>query len=138
LVVEASMKSGSLTTSRLVGDQNRGLLTIPDSINSLLSKGYHALIRNGAKLVETVEDIIAGLNDNIDLSDSLLPSEVDQISSANSQDPEHKKVLDSKGYDPVSIDSLIDRSGFRVRVVSSILLILELNGQAIHNVNSMY
>lgn len=91
------MKSGSLITSRLVGDQNRGLLTIPDSINSLLSKGYHALIRNGAKLVETVEDIIAGLNDNIDLSDSLLPSEVDQISSANSQDPEHKKVLDSMG-----------------------------------------
>lgn len=132
------MKSGSLITSRLVGDQNRGLLTIPDSINSLLSKGYHALIRNGAKLVETVEDIIAGLNDNIDLSDSLLPSEVDQISSANSQDPEHKKVLDSMGYGPISIDSLIDRSGFRVRVVSSILLILELNGQAIHNVNSMY
>ena len=138
LVVEASIKSGSLITARLASEQNREIFAVPGSIHSPLSKGCHALIRNGAKLAETVEDILEELQHHIDLSDSLPPSEVDQISSVNSQDPEHKKVLDSMGYEPINIDSLINHSGLGVEVVSSILLILELNGQVTHNGNGVY
>ena len=141
LVVEASIKSGSLITARLAGEQGREVFAIPGSIHSPLSKGSHALIRNGAKLVETVEDILEELKHHIDLSEpstQIDDNQVGFITTSLTQDPEHKKVLDSMGYDPISIDHLIDRSGLDVQVVSSILLILELNGQVSHNGNGVY
>ena len=141
LVVEASIKSGSLITARLAGEQGREVFAIPGSIHSPLSKGSHALIRNGAKLVETVEDILEELKHHIDLSEPSTQIDDNQVgfrTTSLTQDPEHKKVLDSMGYDPISIDHLIDRSGLDVQVVSSILLILELNGQVSHNGNGVY
>ncbi len=141
LVVEASIKSGSLITARLAGEQGREVFAIPGSIHSPLSKGSHALIRNGAKLVETVEDILEELKHHIDLSELSTHMDGNQVASSTTnhkQDPEHKKILDSMGYEPISIDNLIDRSGLDAEVVSSILLILELNGQVTHNGNGMY
>ena len=141
LVVEASSKSGSLITARIAGEQGREVFAIPGSIHSPLSKGCHALIRNGAKLIETVAEILEEVKNHIDLSDS-----VHQVSLSanepdlgqNSIDPDYEKVLNSMGYDPISIDNVIEQSGLGAEVVSSILLILELNGEITHNGNGSY
>jgi DNA processing protein len=139
LVVEASMKSGSLITARLAIDQGREVFAIPGSVHNPLSKGGHNLIRNGAKLVETVEDILEELKLHID-PDSLNNHHnlVANCEQENVLDPQHEKILNSMGHEPISIDTLIERSGLGVEVVSSILLILELNDQVSHHGNSIY
>ena len=146
LVVEASLKSGSLITARLASEQNREVFAIPGSIHSPLSKGPHKLIRHGAKLVETEEDILIELQHHINLDEN---KPEDQQSNLNAmrthpsdnqhdQDPEHKKLLACMGYEPISIDRLIESSSLSVEVVSSMLLILELNGDVMHNGNGIY
>jgi len=136
LIVEASLKSGSLITARLANEQNREVFAIPGSIHSPLSKGPHNLIRHGAKLVETEEDILIELQHHINLHE-IKPEE--QIQEAqHQQDPEHEKILACMGYEPVSIDRIIQSSGLNVAAVSSMLLILELNGEVMHNGNGVY
>ncbi|MBT8113530.1 MAG: DNA-processing protein DprA [Gammaproteobacteria bacterium] len=139
LVVEASVKSGSLITARLAIDQCREVFAIPGSIHNPLSKGGHSLIRNGAKLVETVEDILEELNHQID-PDSLNNRHelVTNSEQKSVLDPQHEKILNSMGHEPISIDTLIERSGLGVEIVSSILLILELNDQVSHHGNGIY
>jgi len=139
LVVEASMKSGSLITARLATEQGREVYAIPGSIHNPLSKGGHTLIRNGAKLVETVEDVLEELKHHIDL-DSIESNQefVSDDKQDSALDPQHEKILESMGHDPISIDALIERSGLGVEVVSSILLILELNNQVSHHGNGIY
>ncbi|MGH1536665.1 MAG: DNA-processing protein DprA [Gammaproteobacteria bacterium] len=139
LIVEASLKSGSLITARLALEQGREVFAIPGSIHNPLSKGTHNLIRNGAKLVETVEDVLEELKHHIDLN--ALSSE--QNIAVNTQntlplDPQHEKILNSMGHEPISIDTLIERCGLEVGEVSSILLILELNNQVAHHGNGIY
>lgn len=139
LVVEASMKSGSLITARLANEQGREVFAIPGSIHNPLSKGGHTLIRNGAKLVETVEDILEELKHYID--PNILKSNNEIAASTAQQDeldPQHEKILNNMGHEPISIDSLIDRCGLEVEVVSSILLILELNDQVSNHGNGIY
>jgi len=139
LVVEASMKSGSLTTARLATEQGREVYAIPGSIHNPLSKGGHTLIRNGAKLVETVEDVLEELKHHIDLESIESNQEFDSEGKQDSAlDPQHEKILASMGHEPISIDALIERSGLGVEVVSSILLILELNNQVSHHGNGIY
>ena len=137
LVVEASLQSGSLITARLAGEQGREVFAIPGSIHSPHTKGCHALIRNGAKLVETVDDILEELKQLVDLNQI---ENVEQFSMSSDEklDIEHKKILDCMGYEPISIDNLISKSELDVEVVSSILLILELNGHVIHSGNGVY
>ncbi len=139
LVVEASVKSGSLITARFAIDQCREVFAIPGSIHNPLSKGGHSLIRNGAKLVETVEDILEELNHQID-PDSLNNRHelVTNSEQKSVLDPQHEKILNSMGHEPISIDTLIERSGLGVEIVSSILLILELNDQVSHHGNGIY
>ena len=142
LVVEASMKSGSLITARLANEQGREVFAIPGSIHNPLSKGCHTLIRNGAKLVETVDDILIELKHHIDLN----APHVGETSADNSRkrisaepsDPQHAKILNCMNHEPMSIDEIIQHSGLAVEVVSSILLILELNNQVIHHGNGVY
>ncbi len=139
LVIEASIKSGSLITARLAMDQYREVFAIPGSINSPLSKGTHALLKNGAKLVETVEDVLEELKPCISLDELRKePPITHNYESPTNNDPQHQMVLESMGYEPISIDSLVNKCGLSVEVVSSILLILELNGQVLHNGNSVY
>ena len=139
LVVEASVKSGSLITARLAIDQCREVFAIPGSIHNPLSKGGHSLIRNGAKLVETVEDILEELNHQIDPDSLNNRHELVTNSEQKSElDPQHEKILNSMGHEPISIDTLIERSGLGVEIVSSILLILELNDQVSHHGNGIY
>lgn len=139
LVVEASMKSGSLITARLAIEQDREVFAIPGSIHNPLSKGCHTLIRNGAKLVEKVEDVLEELKHHIDLDrlDSA-PIQTTSIHREEELDPQHKIVLESMGHEPISVDAIIDTSGLKVEEVSSILLILELNNQITHHGNGIY
>jgi len=139
LVVEASIKSGSLITARLALEQGREVFAIPGSIHNPLSKGGHNLIRSGAKLVEKVEDVLEELQHHIDLNTLSARQVVTNTEAVqNKLDPQHEKILNSMGHEPIGIDSLIENSGLEAEVVASILLILELNDQVSHQGNGIY
>lgn len=142
LVIEASMKSGSLITARLALEQGREVFAIPGSINNPVARGCNNLIRNGAKLVETVDDVLEEFKNLIDLDALEKPITLknpDQSGQATADfDPQHEKILNCMGTEPVSIDSIIEQSGLPVEVVSSILLILELNNQVTQHGNGIY
>jgi DNA processing protein len=124
LVVEAALRSGSLITARQALDQGREVMAIPGSIHSPLSKGCHALIKQGAKLVESTQDILDELN--------CLPSIMSENKRAEftiEKSTENTALLEHLGYDAVDIDTLCVRSGLTAEVVSAMLLILELDGQ---------
>jgi DNA processing protein len=122
LVVEATLKSGSLITARLAADQGRDVFAIPGSIHSTQSHGCHALIREGAKLVESTQDVLEEL-----------PSAKD-LRSANSRDEtpdtatSHDSLLEAMGFDPVSLDALQARTGVDTARLQARLMTLELSG----------
>jgi len=117
LVVEAALDSGSLITARLAAEQGREVLAIPGSIHSPLSKGCHALIKQGAKLVESAQDVLE------ELGGARAPDPTPSGSGASHD------LLDKMGFDPLDIDELIARSGLTTEVVSAILLQWELEGK---------
>jgi DNA processing protein len=130
LVVEAARSSGSLITARYALEEGREVFAIPGSIHNPLTRGCHALIRSGAKLVETTGDILEEIinflpkqHDRPDLSD--LPR--DTVMRA-SLDKGHKILLDALGFESASIDMLVERTGLPSQSVASMLLILELEG----------
>lgn len=125
LVVEAAVESGSLITARLAGEQGREVFAIPGSIHSPQSRGCHRLIRQGAKLVETAEDILEELSPHQRGACRKATAHHD-TSSGESGDV--ARVLGSAGYDPVTIDELAARSGLTADTLSVILLQLELDG----------
>lgn len=116
LVVEAAMGSGSLITARLATEQGREVFAIPGSIHSPLSKGCHWLIKQGAKLVDSAEDVLAELGGW--QYGSTLP-----LAPTGS-----RGLLEQMGYDPVDIDSLCARAGQPAEKITAELLQLELNG----------
>jgi len=126
LVVEAALQSGSLITARQALEQGREVMAIPGSIHSPLSKGCHALIKQGAKLVENTQDILDELK-YVSLQKNLNTFQEEQILS---EDPSKNILLfNHLGYDVVDIDTLCLRSGLTAEVVSAMLLTLELEGQ---------
>lgn len=132
LVVEAGMNSGSLITARFAGDFGREVFAIPGSIHNPLAKGCHRLIRQGAKLVEQAADIIEeiGIIARAMTPESMPQTERSDLSeSALPADPDHAELLNLMGYDPVSINGLVSRSGLTAEELSSMLLILELQGR---------
>jgi len=123
LVVEASLQSGSLITARLAMEQGRDVFAIPGSIHSPQSRGCHALIKQGAKLVEATRDILeelAGL-----LAAPTLLSETPAAETPGKD----AGLLELIGFDPVSMDTLCARSGLTVSRLSAMLLPLELEGR---------
>lgn len=124
LVVEAALQSGSLITARQALDQGREVMAIPGSIHSPLSKGCHALIKQGAKLVESTQDILDELN-----CLSLIIDENKTAEPAIEKPTENTTLLQYLGYDVVDIDTLCTRSGLTAEIVSAMLLTLELDGQ---------
>jgi DNA processing protein len=131
LVVEAAVHSGSLITARLAAEQGREVFAIPGSIHSPLSRGCHRLIRNGAKLVETADDVFSELASLCAaLRESARPEAPDaQRDSVKRLDKDYEILLDALDFDPASVDTLVARTGLTADVVASMLLILELEGQ---------
>ena len=128
LVVEAARKSGSLITARYANEQGREIFAIPGSIHNPAARGCHQLIKQGAKLVETAEDILEELGPL--LASNRVPAARQTIDANQEQqptDPEHAKLLHHIDYEPTAIDTIISRSGLTADVVSSMLLIMELN-----------
>jgi DNA processing protein len=125
LVVEAALQSGSLITARIANEQGREVFAIPGSIHNPLARGCHFLIKQGAKLVETAADILEELGTFVSAAN---PShtKVQNLVSLPKLDPDHLKLLKCIGFESTSVDVLVQRSGFPVKIVSSMLLILEL------------
>ena len=120
LVVEATRSSGSLITARLAGDQGREVYAMPGSVLSSQSRGCHKLLRDGAILVESEADILVELG-NLELT----PSPSEQAETSTSQ---NHGLIQHMGYDPVTIDTLVHRSGLTVDKVCSMLSHLEMQG----------
>ncbi len=118
LVAEAAAQSGSLITARLATEIGREVFAIPGSIHSPLSRGCHALIRQGAKLVETAQDIL----DELGATKVDIPRPQQQPQPAGPTDP----VLVAMGYDPIHIDTLAVRCGLEMDALQTRLLELEL------------
>ena len=120
LVVEATLSSGSLITARLAGDQGREVFAIPGSIHSPFSKGCHRLIREGAKLVETAQDVLDELRG------------LTRTDAAVKPPPKHAAatpLLAAMGYDPVTVDVLVDRMRAPADAIAAELVVLELEGR---------
>ncbi|MBR7069993.1 MAG: DNA-processing protein DprA [Oxalobacter sp.] len=124
LVIEAAAQSGSLITAKLALEQGRDVFAIPGSIHSPLSRGCHALIRQGAKLVETVEDILSELKRQMPVTDKAA------LETIQTDDhPPVSLILADMGFDPVDMDTLCQRYGMDAATLSAELLNLELMGQ---------
>jgi DNA processing protein len=123
LVVEAAKQSGSLITARMALEQNREVFAIPGSIHNPLARGCNALIREGAKLVETIQDILEEFNQYIQQDEY-----IQATMSQSTLDLEQQTLLNRVMFSPTSIDKLVEETGLSVEVISSMLLILELQG----------
>lgn len=119
LVVEAALQSGSLITARQALEQGRDVFAIPGSIHSPLSRGCHALIKQGAKLVESAQDILEELGYQVTFA---------AANDASKTDVEDSVLLRYLGHDASDIDTLCVRSGLTAEAVSAMLLALELDG----------
>ncbi|WP_397474677.1 DNA-processing protein DprA [Pusillimonas sp.] len=121
LVVEAAKQSGSLITARLATELGREVFAIPGSIHSPLSRGCHALIRQGAKLVESGQDILEELG-QLAAADTTAAPQPSLFKPHTSE----ARVLGALGHDPVDVDTLQSRTGMEMSELSSLLLRLEL------------
>lgn len=121
LVVEAAIESGSLITARLAAEQGREVFAIPGSIHSPQSRGCHKLIKQGAKLVETAQDVLEELRWNA-------PTTFSGSSADGDQNPPDE-VLIAMGFDPCSLDEIAERTRLTAGALSVMLLRLELDGR---------
>ncbi len=124
LVVEAALQSGSLITAKQALEQGRDVMAIPGSIHSAQSKGCHALIKQGAKLVESAQDVLEELR----LPDALAQTPLN-LQAASAPDPTESELLTCLGHDPVSLDALQARCGWPTAQLQAELMALELMGQ---------
>ncbi len=142
LVVEAALKSGALITARQASELGREVFAIPGSIHNPMARGCHQLIREGALLIEHVQEVLdaiapaaqrlgATLQRRLQGSDG---SSTADTSHASADDPDYRRLRAALGHDPVALDVLAERSGLTVAALSSMLLLLELEGivQASH------
>jgi DNA processing protein len=129
-VVEAAHHSGSRITARLAAEQGREVFAMPGSIHNPLTRGCHALIRSGAKLVETTQDIFEELEFSHHKQEHRQRegAGINPTFDAARLDKDHKILLDALGFEPASIDSLVERTGLPIPSVVSMLWNLELQG----------
>jgi DNA processing protein len=121
LVVEAAKQSGSLITARMALEQNREVFAIPGSIHNPLARGCNALIREGAKLVETTQDILEELNYNNQIDNEFFSAQ-----QQSTLDLDQQTLLNLIMFSPTSIDNLVENTGWPIGDVTAKLLALEL------------
>lgn len=130
LVVEAALQSGSLITARLASEQGKDVFAIPGSIHSTQARGCHALIKQGAKLVESAQDVLEEMPQHVFtpvLSNLIAndPINTGAKDSLDSDDP----LLEALGYDPIGLDALQARTGMDTPNLQARLMELEIHGQ---------
>lgn len=135
LVIEAALQSGSLITARLAAEMGREVLAIPGSIHSPQARGCHALIKQGAKLVETAQDVLEELRLGVPMRGAAFNEQGDDGEAGGGADrptdedaPHRDPVLSAMGYDPVSQEALSARTGWGAADLGARLLELELMG----------
>lgn len=137
VVIQAGRQSGALITARMAAEQGREVFAIPGSIHDPLVRGCHALLRDGAKLVESIHDILEELTYSVSVSSSHNRTFPEADNSRNPEactnhqrgnNDERGRLLAALGHDPVTLDTLIRRSGLTLDRVSSILLDMEIKG----------
>jgi len=140
LVVEAAIQSGSLITARHALEQGREVFAIPGSIHNPLARGCHQLLRQGAKLVETGQDVLEELAPQLrrSLQRETAPTTEDEAAGPLRWDSDYQQLLATLGFDPVPMDLLINRSGLTPEAVSSMLLLLELEGYVTSSPGGQY
>ncbi|MGA0103050.1 MAG: DNA-processing protein DprA [Steroidobacteraceae bacterium] len=131
VVIEARQRSGSLITARLAAEQGREVFAVPGSIHNPLARGCHRLIRDGALLVESAAEVLAGLQPGLFAA---LPSRQTQAPiaqgiSGEPLDRQEKILLNACGFEPVDVDVLVRRTGWDVAQICSMLVRLELRGE---------
>jgi DNA processing protein len=139
LVVEAAQRSGALITAREAAESGREVFALPGSIHNPLAKGCHRLIREGAALVETAQEIIEALGPRAqELAAALRgrlaggaksDSEDATPIAGHEEDPDYRRLRAALGHDPVPIDALAQRTGLTVETLSSMLILMELDGR---------
>jgi DNA processing protein len=150
LVVEAAVRSGSLITARLAAEQGREVFAIPGSIHNPLARGCHKLIKQGAKLVETADDIFEELRPLVGVMHPPKPAHAAappaparrslsaSMASGELLDKGYEILLDALGFEPTGVDLLVVRTGLRADEVASMLLILELEGHVSAHPGGLY
>lgn len=140
LVIEAAGRSGALITARLAADAGREVFAVPGSIHNPMARGCHRLIRDGAALVESADEVIAALGawagalrgelrrrlgaaGQVDKDGTAAPS------AAMPDDPAHHRLWRALGHDPSTMDQLAERTGLTAAALSSMLLSMELQGR---------
>ncbi len=130
LVIEAALQSGSLITAQLSAEQGKDVFAVPGSIHATQARGCHALIKQGAKLVESAQDVLEELKIEVSLQ-SRAPAGNDRPSSEPPTDrlAANQALLDALGFDPVGLDALQARCGMDTATLQARLMTLELDGQ---------
>ncbi len=136
LVVEAALRSGSLITARLALEQGRDVFAIPGSIHSPLSKGCHWLIKQGAKLVESAQDVLEELQ--LVEQPTQVGDAATSVPPATAAGAAAQTVLTAMGYHPIDLDMLCARTGLTPDAASAMLLTLELDGFVSRLVGGLY
>lgn len=139
LVVEAAQRSGALITAREAAEAGREVFALPGSIHNPLAKGCHRLIRDGAALVETAQEIVEALAPQAAQLASALRGRLDAEAGATGpaaaspgapeEDADYRRLRAALGHDPVPIDVLAQRTGLTVETLSSMLILMELDGR---------
>ena len=128
LVVEAARNSGSLITAKHALDQNREVFAVPGSIRNPMKQGCHGLLREGAGLAEHVEDIFAALGQFRHLTGTSTAAAAAQPENINGLDEQEKVLLDNIGYEPTSLDDIVNKTKLEIEAILGKLLNLELGG----------
>ena len=141
LVVEAAERSGALITARMAGDAGRDVFAVPGSIRNPKARGCHRLIRDGAGLVASADEVIAllgplalalgaGLRDRLDVpSSALVEAPATRDGPCPGASPDYHRLWNALGHDPTGMDSLVERTGLTPAGLSSMLLLMELEGR---------
>lgn len=128
LVVEASIKSGTMITAKLAAEQGREVFAMPGSIHNPLSSGCHQLIKDGAKLTDSIADIVQELSLDISMTPASKKSDI-ETKKAKKANNSASVLLKYLSYDTMSVDALVEKSTLSPQIITQELLLLELEGK---------